>query len=142
MAIQRHLRKVGAHPNQETQPCDLPSSRPTVAPDSQQQPPPTGRKRKRRTLPPQQQDSQPKKHTQPSKRQRKSESSPQPAQRLVWEKPSPLCRSTLKEFDHRNALLAKEAPQQVGEGKNQVCPATVEEFARDGGPDLSGLRQV
>ena len=141
MAIQRHLRKVGAHSNQETQPCDTPSSRPTVAPDSQ--PLPTGRKRKRRTLSPQQQDSQPRQHIHPAKRQKKSESSRDRAKRLFWDKPSRLVLgpNALKELDRRNALLAKET-QKVCKVKNQVCPDTIEQFAREGGPDLSDLRQV
>ena len=142
MANRRNLRKVGAQSNQETQPCDIPPSRPTVAPDSQ--PPPTGRKRKRRTLSPQQQDPQPTQHTHPSKRQRKSESSRDRAKRLSWDKPSRvlLGRHSLKELNRRNALLAKEAPQEVGEVRDQVCPETIEDFARKGGPDLSDLRQV
>ena len=142
MANRRNLRKVGTHPNQETETCDIPSSRPTVAPDSQ--PPPTGRKRKRRTLWPQQQDPQPKQYTRPSKRQRESESSRDRAKRLYWDKPSRvlLGRHSLKELNRRNALLAKEAPQESGIVSKQVCPETIEEFARKGGPDLSDLRQV
>lgn len=141
MAIQRRLRKVGAQPNQDTQPCDTPSSRPTVAPDSQ--PPPTGRKRKRSSLSPQQQDSQPRQHT-PSKRQRKSDPSRDRAKRSFRDKPTRfnLGPYTLKEFNRRNALLAKKAPQEVCKFGNQVCPETIEELARQGGPDLSDLRQV
>ena len=136
MAIQRHLRKVGAHSNQETQPCDIPSSRPTVAPDSQ--PPPPGRKRKRKNLSPPQQHSQPKKHTNPPKKQKRSESC-RDRDRLSRVL---IGRHSLKELNRRNALLAKAVPPEVGQVENQVCPKTVEEFARDGGPDLSDLRQV
>ena len=141
MAIQRHLRKVGAHSNQETQPCDTPLSRPTVAPDSQP-PPPTARKRKRRTLSPQQQDSQPRQHTHPSKRQKKSESSRDPAKRPFRDKPTRLGPTALKELNRRNALLAKETPPEVCKVGNQVGPETVEQLALKGGPDLSDLRQV
>ena len=142
MAIQRHLRKVGAHSNQETQPCDTSLSRPTVAPDSQ--PPLTGRKRKHRTLSPQQQDSQSRQHTHPSKRQRKSESSRDRAKPPFWDKPSRLVLgpSALKELNRRNALLAKETPQEACKVGTQVRPETIEQFAREGGPDLSDLRQV
>ena len=142
MAIQRHPRKVGAHSNQETQPCDKPSSRPTVAPGSQ--PPTTGRKRKRRTLSPQQQDSQPRQHTHPPKRQRKSEPSRDRAKRLFRDKPSRLVLgpSALKELNRRNALQAKENPHEICQVGNQVCNDTIEQLAHKGGPDLSDLRQV
>ena len=142
MAIHRHLRKVGAQSNQETQPCDTPSSRPTVAPDSQ--PPPTGRKRKRRTLSPPQQEFQPRQHTNPSKRQRKSAPNRHRAKPSFGDKPARFALGpyTLKELDRRNASLAKEAPQEVDKVRNQVYPETVEELARKGGPDLSDLRQV
>ena len=142
MAIQRHLRKVGAQSNQETQPCDTPSSRPAVAPDSQ--PPPTGRKRKRRTLSPPQQDSQTRQYTHPFKRQRKSDPSGDRAKRSFGDNPSRVALGpyALKEFNRQNASLAKEAPQEVDTVKNQVYPETVEELARKGGPDLSDLRQV
>ena len=141
MAIRRHLRKVGAQPNQETQPCDIPSSRPTVAPDSQ--PLPTGRKRKRKPLSPQQQDSQPREHT-PSKRQRKSDLNRHLVKRSFGDKPSRLTLgpNTLKRLDRQNASLAKESPQKVCKVGNQDWPETIEELARQGGPDLTDLRQV
>lgn len=55
MATLRHLRKVGAHSNQDTRPRDTSSPRSIVAPDSQ--PPPASRKRKYSALSPEQQDS-------------------------------------------------------------------------------------
>lgn len=142
MANLQHIRKVGAHSNQETRPCDSSSPRPTVAPDSQ--PPPTGRKRKHRTPSPVQRDSQKVQHKHRTKRRQTSDSSWDRAERLYWDSLSRLwlASDALRELDRRNALLAAENPEKIRKFEHQDLPRDIEQYTRHGGPDLSDIRQV
>lgn len=163
MAILQHLRKVGAHSNQDTQPRDISSPRPVVAPDSQ--PPPTTRKRKHSTLSPEQQDSLKVQQTHRTKRHCTSSptgdtSSPtgdtssstegtssstwDQLQRQLWDSLSHvwLASDALRELDRRNALTAAANRRKVSKVEPLVIARDVEHFARHGGPDLSDLRQV
>ena len=142
MANPPHIRKVGAHSNQETRPCDSSSLGPTVAPVSQ--PPPTGRKRKLRTLSPDQHDSQKAQSNHPSKRRRTLDSTFDRAQRSFWDSLSRLwlAPDALRELNRRNALLEAAPPQSDRKPEYQKLPRNIEAFARHGGPDLSDIRQV
>lgn len=141
MANPPQIRKVGAHSNQETRPCDSSSLGPTVAPVSQK--PPTGRKRKLRTLSPDQHNSQKNKSKHPSKRRRTLGSAFDLAQRSFWDSLSRLwlAPDALRELNRRNALLEASPLQPDRKSEYQVLPRNIEAFARHGGPDLSDIRQ-
>ena len=159
MAHPQQIRKVGAHSNQETRPCDSSSPKPTVAPDSQ---PPTGRKRKHRTLSSEHQDTQPESFDLPEHRAKKHKSSSNScptsssstnsswlrwdqAERKYWDSLSKvwLTPNALWELNRRNALLRANAPPIAETPVNlEQRPKNITHFARHGGPDLSDIRKV
>lgn len=162
MANPQHLRKAGAHSNQETRPCDSSSPRPTVASDSR--PPRTGRKRKHRTLSSEHQNTQPESsfHSKPPAKRQRTSSYPSSntstnsssteiswstwdrAERSYWDSLSQLLltSSSLREFNRRNALLRTQAsPNGDITVTRKHKPTDIIRFARRGGPDLSDIRQ-
>ena len=158
--MSQHGRKVGAHSNQETWPCDSSSPRPTVAPDSYLQH--TGRKRKHRPLSSRNQgiyidslshlESQAKKHKSSTKSCPTSSSSTKSshsnwdrAQRRFWDSLSRLwlAPDALRELDRRNPPLCTITPPTADISVYlKRCPKDITHFARHGGPDLSDIRQV
>ena len=163
MANSPHIPKVGAHSNQETQPCDSSSSGPTVAPVSQ--PRRTVRKRKRRTLSAEHQIAQSEhfNHCETQAKRQKllsctsssssttsssidsSSSSWDRTQRCYWDSLSRvwLTLRAVRELDRRDSLLRASAPpntQTILTRKQHSKDIT--EFARRGGPDLSDIRNV
>lgn len=160
MANPQHLRKVGAHSNQETPPCDPSSTRPKVAPDSQTTP--TGRKREHRTLSSENQDTlQPSldylehraKRPDPWTKSRSTTSSSTHSSLSSWDRNEReywdslsrvwLDRGALREFNRRDRLLrAKAAPTADTVSNLKQRPKDIARFARHGGPDLSDIRQV
>lgn len=151
-----HGRKVGAHSNQETRPCDSSSPRPTVAPDSQ--PPPTERKRKNRTLSSLHQDQQLDSLDQSEHQAKRHKSSSKTHSSRSFTKTSWsnwdrterdslsrvwLTRKALRELNRRNALSCSRAIRLVDIlTKPKQRPKDITHFARHGGPDLSDLRKV
>ena len=162
MANLHHLRKVGAHSNQETRPCDSSSPRLTVAPDSQ--PLSARRKRKHRNLSSEHQNTQSESpnHSEPAaKRQRPSSCSSNTstnssstdsssfswdrAERSYWDSLSRLwlTPNALREFNRRDALPRTQASpnEDIAVTRKQIS-IDISHFARRGGPDLSDIRQV
>ena len=163
MAIQQHVRKVGAHSRQETRPCDPASSKPTVAPDSQ--PPPATRKRKRGVPSPEHhttQSTSSNRSSPQSKRQKTSSNSSlnsstctsstgfswsswARAETEYWDSLPRiyLTSDCLREHNRRNKLLLVEDPSNEGIKINfEQHPRDITRFARHGGPDLSDIRNV
>ena len=162
MANSPHVRKVGAHSNQETWPCDSSSLGPAVAPVSQT--PLTGRKRKFRTLSSEHQipqseqsdrcETQAKKQKHSSRTSSNStkssstNSSPSSwdrAQRSYWDSLSRLwlTPNALREFNRRHSLLQTSAPPDTQTlVTRKQCSTNISQFARRGGPDLSEIRNV
>ena len=162
MANPPRIRKVGAHSNQETRPCDSSSLGPTVAPVSQ--PPPTGRKRKNRTLSSEHRftQSEESNHCENQAKKRKhssctssnstkssstnsSSSSWDRAQRSYWDSLSRLwlTPNALRELNRRHSLLQTRAPPDTQTlVTRKQCSTDIVRFARRGGPDLSEIRNV
>lgn len=160
MAIPQDIRKVGAHSNQETRPCDSSSPGPTVAPDSQLSL--AGQKRKHRPLSSRNQGnqkgsldhsaSQSKRHKFSTKSCPASSSSTKTsqsnwdrAQRHYWDSLSRLwlAPDALRELDRRNAPLSTiTRPIADISAHLRRCPKDIIHFARHGGPDLSDIRNV
>ena len=159
MANPQDVRKVGAHSNQETRPCDSSSPRPTVAPDSQQ--PSTGRKRKHRTLSSEHQNTSldsldhrehPAKRRKPSIRSCSTSPSTHPsrstrdrAEREYWDTLSDpwLTSDALRELNRRNrAVRANALPTADTPACLKQRPKDITHFALHGGPDLSDIRKV
>ena len=152
----QHIQKIGAHSNQETRPCESPSLRSTVAPDSQ--PFPRARKHSHQTLSSQCLDTQarsPDCSQPPSKRQKISDyssstssastssSSWDRTERWYWDSLSKLhlTSNALRELNRRNALLCDLSDKDTTVIREQH-PVDITRFARHGGPDLSDIRNV
>ena len=162
MAIRQHNGKVGALSNQETWPSETSSPRLIVASDSQ--PPPTSRKRKRSIFSSKQRNTQAelsnlsepqvKRQRVPSNTSSNSSTNSSTdsswsnwdrAEREYWDSLSKLwlTPNALRELNRRNALLQSETPpyQETSVTREQH-PADIIRFARHGGPNLSGIRNV
>ena len=156
MPTRQHIRKVGAHSNQETRPCGVASPRSIVAPDSQ--PSPEGRRHRQKTLSSEDLDPQSRSIncSQPQpKRQRTSSysssnssassswSSWDRAERSYWDSLSRLWLTphALRELNRRNALLRTPPNEKITVSREQHS-TDITHFARHGGPDLSDVRNV
>ncbi len=164
MAIRQPNEKIGALSNQETRPNETSSPRLVVASDSQ--PPPTSRKRKRSIRSSKHPNTQPELSNLSEaqvKRQRvpgnsSSNSSTNSStdsswsnwdrvEREYWDSLSKLrlTSNALRELNRRNALLRTETPpnEEASVTREQhPININITRFARHGGPDLSGIRNV